>query len=415
MIQKKNITSTLCTVVILPTYTNIQTFSFAQVVQDQKSEIEELKSLVEHLRGDQERLRKDKDEEVEQLHGVIEKLQKELAEFGPVCHEVSDSHDDLYQLASRKPVENLQNELRKGLVDSQGDTHPNRANALLLAKVRELQEELEFASTTTEALQQQLEEKELQFKMEVAALEKKSQKLQVSSEQHVAELTSLRKQYNALQEEHSLFQTRFSQREVEATMTTSRIQELENTVREQEANIREKDMLMKTMADQREADKVELQYLTKKATQLQTKLEKRDASQAQDVYSLQLEVSRLDFQVQALNQKEAAYRREINELQSSTAKLKDQIKAYVKELEALQLEKGELISQLESYKPKEQHDHKETDLLKPFCWVERKGEGFEEGVKALEELEANVNQSSAVLASPTDKLVCDFFNSIFFK
>ncbi|XP_052649648.1 pericentrin isoform X5 [Harpia harpyja] len=377
-----------------------------KVVEDQKSEIEELRSLVEHLRGDQERLRKDKDEEVEQLHGVIEKLQKELARFGPVCHEVSDNQDDFYQLGLGKPVENLQNELRKGLVDCQDDIDPNRRNALLLSKVRELQEELELLSTAREALQQQLEEKEMQFKMEVEILEKKCQKLRESSEQHIAELTSLRIQYNELQEEYSLFQTHFSQREVEARMTTSRIPELEDTVRERETNILEKDMQMKTMADQKEADttETELQYLTKKAAELQTELEKRDASRAQDVYSLQLEISRLDFQMQALNEKEVAYQREINELQSSTAKLKDQIKAYVKELEALQLERGKLVSCLESYKPKEQHDHEETNRLQPFCWRERKGEALEKGTEELEKLEANGDQSFAVLASPPDKL-----------
>uniref|UniRef100_A0A663EV50 Pericentrin n=1 Tax=Aquila chrysaetos chrysaetos TaxID=223781 RepID=A0A663EV50_AQUCH len=375
-----------------------------KVVEDQKSEIEELRSLVEHLRGDQERLRKDKDEEVEQLHGVIEKLQKELAQFGPVCHEVSDNQDDFYQLALGKPVENLQNELRKGLVDCQDDIDPNRRNALLLSKVRELQEELELLSTAREALQQQLEEKEMQFKMEVEILEKKCQKLRESSEQHIAELTSLRIQYDELQEEYSLFQTHFSQREVEARMTTSRIPELEDTVRERETNILEKDMQMKTMADQKEADTTELQYLTKKAGELQTELEKRDASRAQDVYSLQLEVSRLDFQKQALNEKEVAYQREINELQSSTAKLKDQIKAYVKELEALQLERGELVSCLKLYKPKEQRDHEETNLLQPFCWRERKGEALGKGAEELEKLEANGDQSFSVLASPPDKL-----------
>uniref|UniRef100_A0A8B9MTP6 ELK domain-containing protein n=1 Tax=Accipiter nisus TaxID=211598 RepID=A0A8B9MTP6_9AVES len=383
-----------------------------KVVEDQKSEIEELRSLVEHLRGDQERLRKDKDEEVEQLHGVIEKLQKELAQFGPVCHEVSDSQDDFYQLALGKPVENLQNELRKGLGDCQDDIDPNRRNTLLLSKVRELQEELELLSTAREALQQQLEEKEMQFKMEVEILEKKCQKLRESSEQHIAELTSLRIQYDELQEKYSLFQTHFSQREVESRMTTSRISELEDTVRERETNIVEEDMQMKAMADQKEADTTELQYLTKKAAELQTELEKRDASQAQDVYSLQLEVSRLHFQMQALNEKEVAYQREINELQSSTAKMKDQIKAYVKELEALQLERDELVSCLELYKPKEQHDHEETKLLQPFCWRERKGEALEKGTEELEKLEANGDQSFAVLASPPDKLVCClFYNS----
>ncbi|XP_010181013.1 PREDICTED: pericentrin, partial [Mesitornis unicolor] len=375
----------------------------SKVVEHQKSEIEELRSLVEHLHSDQERLRKDKDEEVEQLHGVIEKLQKELAQFGPVCHEVSDNQDDLYQLALGKPVENLQNELRKGQGDCQ-ENDPNRRNALLLSKVRELQEELELVSTAREALQQQLEERELQFKVEVEILDKKCQKLRESSEQHIAELTSLRIQYNALQEEHSLFQKRFSQKEAEARMTSSHIQELEDAVREREANILEKDMQMKTMADQREAETTKLQYLTKKAAELQTELEKRDASQAQDVYSLQLEVSRLGLQVQALNQKELAYQKEINELQGSTAKLKDQIEAYVKELEALRLERGELISQLELYKPKEQRDHEENNLFKTSCRRERNGKALKEGMEALKEPEANVDPSSAVLASPTDKL-----------
>ncbi|XP_040461098.1 pericentrin isoform X15 [Falco naumanni] len=378
-----------------------------KIVEDQKSEIEELRSLVEHLRGDQERLHKDRDEEVEQLHGVIEKLQKELAQFGPVCHEVSDTQEDFYQPAFGKPVENLQNELEKGLVDCQGDTDPNRRNALLLSKLKELQEELELVSAAREGLQQQLEEKELQFKMEVDILEKKCQNLRESSEQHVAELTSLRIQYNALQEDHSLFQTRFAQREDEARVTSSRIQELEDTVREREANILEKDMQIKTMADQREADTAELKYLTKKAADLQTELEKRDVSQAQDVYNVQLEVSRLDFQVQALNQKEVGYQREINELQGSTEKLKNQIEAYVKELEALRLERGELISQLELYKSKEQYDHEETNLLKMSCQRKRKGVDLKEGMEELEELEANTNQSFAVLASPTDKLEKD--------
>ncbi|XP_067994340.1 pericentrin isoform X14 [Melanerpes formicivorus] len=376
-----------------------------KVVEDQKSEIEELRSLVEHLRGDQERLRKDKDEEVEQLHGVIEKLQKELAQFGPVCHEVSDNQEDLYQFALGKPVENLQNELRGGLEGCQGDTDPNRRNALLLSKVRELLEEVDLVSTAREALQQQLEEKESQFNMEVEILEKKCQKLRESSEQSVAELASLRIQYNVLQEEYSLLQTRFSQREVEARLTSSRIQELEDTVRERDAHILEKDVQMKTMADQRESDAAKLQYLTEKTAELQNKLEKRDASQAQDVCNLQLEVSELGSQVQALKQKEVAYQREINELQGNTAKLKGHIEAYVKELEALRLERGELTSQLESYKPKEQLGCGENNPLKSLNQRERNHEVLQKGMEELEEMEANVDQSFRVPASPTKKMV----------
>ncbi|KAL9847870.1 pericentrin isoform 3-T3 [Geothlypis trichas] len=366
-----------------------------KVAEDQKAEIEELSSLVEHLRLDQERLRKDKDEEVEQLHGVIEKLQKELAQFGPVCHEDSDNPVYFYENALEKSVENLQNELKKGLVACQGDADPNRRNSLVHSKVRELQEELELVSASKEALQQQLEKKELQFKTEVEILEKKCQQLQESSEQSAAELTSLRIQHQALQEEYRNSQSLLSQREAETKTATSRVQELEDKVKEREANILEKEMQIKTMADQREADTTELQYLTEKAAELQTELEKRGASQAQDVYSLQLEVSRLDLQVQALNQKEVAYLREIKELQGSTAQLKGEIKAHRKELEALRLERAEILSQLESCK---QVGHEETQFLKPFCQSKRKDVALKNG---MQELEANIDQSFGVLASPT--------------
>ncbi|XP_058695480.1 pericentrin isoform X7 [Poecile atricapillus] len=324
-----------------------------KIAEDQKPEIEELRSLVEHLRLDQERLRKDKDEEVEQLHEVIEKLHKELAQFGPVCHEDSDNQVYFYEVPLEKSVENLQNEL-KGLVACQGDADPNRGNESVLSKLRELQEELELVSASKEALQQQLEKTELQLRTEVEILEKKCQQLQESLEQSVAELTSLRIQHQALQEEYSVSQTHLSQKEAETKMITSRVQELEDKVREREADILEKEMQIKTMADQREADVTELQYLTEKAVELQTELEKRGASQAQDVYSLQLEVSRLDFQVQGLNQKEVAHLKEIKELQGSTAKLKGEIKAHMKELEALRLERAEVLSQLESSKLAEQ-------------------------------------------------------------
>ncbi|XP_030807831.1 pericentrin isoform X3 [Camarhynchus parvulus] len=372
-----------------------------KVAEDQKPEIEELRSLVEHLRLDQERLRKDKDEEVEQLHGVIEKLQKELAQFGPVCHEDSDNQVYFYENALEKSVENLQNELKKGLVACQGDAEPNRRNSSVHSKVRELQEELELVSASKEALQQQLEKKELQLKTEVEILEKKCQQLRESSEQSVAELTSLRIQHQALQEEYRISQSLLSQREAETKMATSRVQELEDKLKEREANILEKEMQIKTMADQREADTTELQYLTEKAAELQTELEKRGSSQAQDVYSLQLEVSRLDFQVQALNQKEVAYLREIKELQGSTAKLKGEIKAHRKELEALRLERAEILSQLESCK---QVGHEETQFLKPFCQSKRKDVALKNG---MQELEANIDQSFGVLTSPTARLEKD--------
>ncbi|XP_025903586.1 pericentrin isoform X2 [Nothoprocta perdicaria] len=374
-----------------------------KAAEDQKCEIEELRSLVEHLRGDQERLHKDKDEEVEQLHGVIEKLQKELAQFAPICHEVSDSQDNLYQLDLGEPVQNLQNELKKGLVDGQGDPDPSRRNTSLLSNVKELQEELELVSTAREALQHQLEEKESQFRIEMEILEKNFQKEQESSKQHFAELISLRLEYDTLQKEYQLFQTHFSQREAEARMISSQIQELEDTVREREANILEKDVQMKAMADQRAADTNEMQCLIKKVAVLETELERKDADQTQEVHNLQSEVSRLDFEVQTLNQKVMVYQREIDELQGCTAKLKDQIEEHMRDLEALRLERDDLISQLETYKSKEQDGYEEANLPKLVTETERKGEDHK-GMEKLEELGTTVDQSVEVLVSPSEEL-----------
>ncbi|KAM8806624.1 pericentrin [Eudromia elegans] len=378
----------------------------SKAVEDQKSEIEELRSLVEHLRGDQERLHKDKDEEVEQLHGVIEKLQKELAQFGPIRHEVGDSQDNLYQLGLREPVQNLQNELKKGLVDGQGDPDPCRKNTSLLSNVKELQEQLELVSTAREALQHQLEEKESQFRVEMEILEQNFQKEQESSKQHLAELISLRLEYDTLQKEYHLFQTHFSQREAEAKMISSQIQELEDTIREREANILEKDVQMKAMADQRAADTNEMQCLIKKVAVLETELEKKDADRAQEVHNLQSEVSRLDFEVQTLNEKVVGYQREIDELQDCTANMKDQIEEHVRDLEALRLERDDLISQLETYKSKEQDSYEEANLPKLVSKTEIKDEGHK-GMEEFEILGATADQSVEVPVSSSENLEKD--------
>lgn len=52
---------------------------FPQVIEEQNEHIRELEAQVECLKSDQERVKKKNDEEVEQLHDVIDKLQQELA------------------------------------------------------------------------------------------------------------------------------------------------------------------------------------------------------------------------------------------------------------------------------------------------------------------------------------------------
>ncbi|KYO33582.1 pericentrin isoform D [Alligator mississippiensis] len=380
-----------------------------KVVDDRKSEIKELESLIEHLRGDQERLRKDKEEEIEQLHGVIEKLQKELAHLGPVCHEISDSQDDLNDLGLEDQGENLQKELKKGSLDMKEDTDQNKKNVLLDSKVKELQEELELVSTAREALQQLLEERESQFKMEVEILEQNIQNVQESSRQHFKELTSLKIQYEAFQEEYNLIRTHLSQRDVEVRMISSRIQELEDTLRAREANLLERDLQIKTMAEQRVVETTELHHLTEKVVELEAELEKRDdcqQSQAIEVQALQSEVSRLGLTVQTLNQKVVVYQKEMDELQLNDTKLKDQIQEYLQQIEALLSERDELYSQLESYREKEQSNNQEAKLPKLVSKQEREVLIRTKGMERLEEdWRTDVDQSFAATVSPNNKLI----------
>ncbi|XP_053899660.1 pericentrin isoform X5 [Malaclemys terrapin pileata] len=380
-----------------------------KVVENGKSEIDELRLLVEHLRGDQERLHRDKAEEVEQLHGVIEKLQKELVQLGPMCHEVSDSQDNRNVLRLEEQVENLQNELKKGSLDFQEHSDKNKKTVLLHSKLKELQEELELVSTAREALQQLLEEKESQFKMEVEILEQNLQNVQESSRQHLAELTSLRIQYDAFQEEYSLLRTHLSQRDGEMGIMASRIQELEDTLRAREATLLESDLQIKTGAEQRVVDAAELQHLAEKIARLEDELlkkELRQKTEAEEVQTLQSEVSRLDFQVQTLNQKEVVYQREIDELQANSIKLKDQIQEFLKELQALRSERDDLYSQLASYKEKNQSNDQEAKLHKPVLKQEREVPVHTNGMEKLrEERGANVDQSFAASVSQSDKLI----------
>ncbi|XP_039351242.1 pericentrin isoform X1 [Mauremys reevesii] len=380
-----------------------------KVVENGKSEIDELRLLVEHLRGDQERLHRDKAEEVEQLHGVIEKLQKELVQLGPMCHEVSDSQDNLNLLRLEEQAENLQNELKKGSLDFQEHSDKNEKTVLLHSKLKELQEELELVSTAREALQQLLEEKESQFKMEVEILEQNLQNVQESSRQHLAELTSLKIQYDAFQEEYSLLRTHLSQRDGEMGIMSTRIQELEDTLRAREALLLESNLQIKTVAEQRVVEAAELQHLAEKIARLEDELLKKDLHQkteAEEVQTLQSEVSRLDFKVQTLNQKEVVYQREIDELQANAIKLKDQIQEFLKERQALRSERDDLYSQLESYKEKYQSNDQEVKLHKLVLKQEGEVPVHTNGMEKLgEETGANADQSFAASVSQSDTLI----------
>ncbi|XP_072185146.1 A-kinase anchor protein 9 isoform X3 [Excalfactoria chinensis] len=65
-----------------------------KVFEEQNEHIRELEAQVECLKSDQERVKKKNDEEIEQLNDVIDKLQQELANIEQIPADVTDFHED---------------------------------------------------------------------------------------------------------------------------------------------------------------------------------------------------------------------------------------------------------------------------------------------------------------------------------
>uniref|UniRef100_A0A8C2TDT0 A-kinase anchoring protein 9 n=1 Tax=Coturnix japonica TaxID=93934 RepID=A0A8C2TDT0_COTJA len=65
-----------------------------KVFEEQNEHIRELEAQVECLKSDQERVKKKNDEEIEQLNDVIDKLQQELANIEQIPADITDFHED---------------------------------------------------------------------------------------------------------------------------------------------------------------------------------------------------------------------------------------------------------------------------------------------------------------------------------
>ncbi|KAG7466960.1 hypothetical protein MATL_G00148170 [Megalops atlanticus] len=122
-----------------------------KAVEEKQAEVEELRSQVERLHGDQARLRRDREEEVEQLHEVIHKLQEELAQMGPTRHEVSSSPETS---PAPGPHGLWPPHGREGSLCHELNPHCPRPPR---ARLRDLQEQLEQATSEREAFRGQVE------------------------------------------------------------------------------------------------------------------------------------------------------------------------------------------------------------------------------------------------------------------
>lgn len=274
-------------------------------------ETEIMKSTIEELRSEKEDLLRNKAEEIEELHKVIKKLQKESGALIPVCHEAENAQGNPNHFSLEVQKENLDNQ-------------------------NELQRELEMSLMDKETLQQLLNEKESQFKMEFKILEQNLENVQEFCKQQCSELTSLQLLYKELQEEHMLLKEYVMQKEDEMKEMNSCSQDLKINLREREMKLLETELQLQILSEQKVEKAAKVQHMTENIVKLENEL---------------------NIMTQTLHNNETTYQRKISELQVTVAELKSEIEKKVEELELIRSEKDLFHSQLKNPMEKDQDNY----------------------------------------------------------
>ncbi|XP_043549346.1 pericentrin isoform X2 [Chiloscyllium plagiosum] len=314
---------------ILKLQQDLENISHYKTFEEKDCEIEELKIQVEQLTVDQDRLRQSKEEEIEHLIEVIEKLQQELSLLGPNRHEVSDSQEDLEMLGLEKDTrknsalsrglnDNLQQELACIEVDNKaaGDYKENGA-VLMVSKQDSLQ---------------LLDKKEAQLQEKIVALQIDLQNLQEVNQQQLQEMGSLRLQYSTLQEDNSLLRTHISQRDADVALLSSRVQELEDAQAE-------KDMLLQMIEKQRQVELEEMGSLPTRIAELEQELSDRTTqvqTSCNELQTLHSDLLERDCVLRTLRQKDANHQEELERLQGDLAKweaMNEELKGHLKQFQ----------------------------------------------------------------------------------
>lgn len=288
-------------------------------------ETEVMKSTIEELRSEKEHLLRNKGEEIEELRKVIKKLQKESGALIPIYHEIENGQGNPNYFSLEEPEENLDNKFKEGsqslLENKKGDDNC----VWLSCSQNELQKQLEMSLMNKETLQQLLNEKESQFKMEFKILEQNLENVQESSKQHCSALASLQLSYKEMQEQHMLLKVCVMQKEDEMKEMNSCSQDLEVHQREREMKLLETELQLQIVSEQNVEQAAKVQHTTENIVKLENELK---------------------IMTQALHNNEITYQRKISELQVTVAELKAEIKKKVEELELLRSEKDLFHSQL---------------------------------------------------------------------
>ncbi|XP_017907961.1 PREDICTED: pericentrin isoform X7 [Capra hircus] len=240
-----------------------------KVVCSRSSEVEELKSIIETLRENQARLQKDNAEEIEQLHEVIEKLQRELPLGGPEAPKAGEGG-----------AMSLQSELL-GL-PAEGAEAP----AMLAG-------ELHAALEAKEALSQRLAEQERQHSQALEALQ---QRLQAAEEAATRQLAELGPEGLA-----------------------SQIFEFEAALHAREAKIAERDLEIEALRREKSTHSAELEAILAAVARFRHALEQQllvATGEPPELQRLRKQCVCLSRQLQALNQRFLKCQKELDERQA---------------------------------------------------------------------------------------------------
>ncbi|XP_051752168.1 pericentrin [Ctenopharyngodon idella] len=301
-----------------------------KTLEEKQAEIEELRSLIERLRCDQERLRQAKEEETEQLHEVINKLQEELSQLDPNHHEVSDPSTDSPESSyfpwsthprhQRASEESLCQELSSHTLQSS------------LARLQELQTELERAAGEKDSLQRLLLSQEEQYGSQVEVLGRS--------------LGEERGKVVLLEQEANELKVQLEEKRTEAERLVARVEELEATERAHQSSLRESELQLRRVEERKDEVQQELDRLQEEAK------------------NQRVEKELLENQISELQHKEDQHQNELAALQSKLTELEEHVQVGRASISALETSKRELYMEKEALRKREGCLQEEIERLK---------------------------------------------------
>lgn len=310
---------------------------------------------MERLCGDHERLRQAKEEEVEQLHEVIHKLQEELSQLDPNRHEVSDHNTD-----SPEPTEfPWSPRPQHGAEESLCHELNSQTLQNCRTKLSELQKDLECSAEEKEALQRLLLTQEEQYGLQVEALGRS--------------LGEERGKLVLLEQEAGELKLQLGEKEAEVENLQGRVQKLEDG----ERKLKDLELEVKKAEERRKEAQLEMTRLSEeseKHTEVREKTEGRLAELQQKAEDGENAAAQMRLQLAELDEKLQQQKADIailetgkkelyaekQALQKRERRLQEEIEKLKQEVSAKGIKMQELSVQLEERVAKQEETQKEV-------------------------------------------------------